>query len=254
MIQPIKIKNIIIGEGPPKIIVPIVGKTQTEIVEKARSFGELAIDLVEWRVDFFEDALETEKVISALGALRSVLPEMPLLFTFRTKKEGGEKEISMTDYITLNKAVAETGMVDLVDVEIFSGDDVVRQNMANLHEAGVKVIASNHEFHKTPDRDELISRLCKMQDMGADILKVAVMPTSKADVLELLSATNTMYNEHATRPLVTMSMAATGVISRLAGEVFGSSMTFGAVGQVSAPGQIPVEQLKTVLDIIHNAL
>jgi 3-dehydroquinate dehydratase-1 len=80
------------------------------------------------------------------------------------------------------------------------------------------------------------------------------MPTSKADVLELLSATNTMYNEHATRPLVTMSMAATGVISRLAGEVFGSSMTFGAVGQVSAPGQIPVEQLKTVLDIIHNAL
>jgi 3-dehydroquinate dehydratase-1 len=160
----------------------------------------------------------------------------------------------MTDYITLNKAVAETGMVDLVDVEIFSGDDVVRQNMANLHEAGVKVIASNHEFHKTPDRDELISRLCKMQDMGADILKVAVMPTSKADVLELLSATNTMYNEHATRPLVTMSMAATGVISRLAGEVFGSSMTFGAVGQVSAPGQIPVEQLKTVLDIIHNAL
>ena len=101
---------------------------------------------------------------------------------------------------------------------------------------------------------ELIYRLRKMQDMGADILKVAVMPQNKADVLTLLSATEEMYRLYAQRPLLTMSMASDGVISRLCGEVFGSAATFGMVGQGSAPGQIPADQLEQVLEILHRAL
>ena len=99
-----------------------------------------------------------------------------------------------------------------------------------------------------------IYRLRKMQDMGADILKVAVMPQNKADVLTLLSATEEMYRLYAQRPLLTMSMASDGVISRLCGEVFGSAATFGMVGQGSAPGQIPADQLEQVLEILHRAL
>ena len=87
-----------------------------------------------------------------------------------------------------------------------------------------------------------------------DIPKIAVMPQNKADVLTLLAATEEMYRCYADRPLITMSMSATGVITRLCGEVFGSAMTFGAVGQVSAPGQIPVEKLNSALEIIHNAI
>ena len=96
---------------------------------------------------------------------------------------------------------------------------------------------SSHEFHRTPEHAELIYRLRKMQDMGADILKVAVMPQNKADVLTLLSATEEMYRLYAQRPLLTMSMASDGVISRLCGEVFGSAATFGMVGQGSAPAR-----------------
>lgn len=62
-------------------------------------------------------------------------------------------------------------------------------------------------------------------------------------MLTLLSATEEMARCYADRPIITMSMSSQGVVSRLCGEVFGSSMTFGAVGQVSAPGQIPVDQL-----------
>jgi len=80
------------------------------------------------------------------------------------------------------------------------------------------------------------------------------MPESAEDVLTLLSATNEMFKKYADRPIVTMSMGPLGVISRMSGEIFGSSMTFGAVGQVSAPGQIPVEQLATALDILHQSL
>lgn len=90
--------------------------------------------------------------------------------------------------------------------------------------------------------------------MGADIPKIAVMPQSAGDVLTLLSATEEMARCYADRPIITMSMSSQGVISRLCGEVFGSSMTFGAVGQVSAPGQIPVDQLCQALEILHNSL
>ena len=73
------------------------------------------------------------------------------------------------------------------------------------------------------------------------------------DVQQLLDATQEMSGKYADRPIITMSMGA-GVVSRLCGEYFGSAMTFGAVGQVSAPGQIPVEELNAAMDILHRAL
>ena len=80
------------------------------------------------------------------------------------------------------------------------------------------------------------------------------MPQNKKDVLTLLCATEEMASEYADRPIITMSMAGTGVISRLCGEVFGSALTFGAVGKASAPGQMDAADLKTVLDLLHNSL
>ena len=116
------------------------------------------------------------------------------------------------------------------------------------------MIASNHDFRKTPTKAELISRMRKMQELGADISKIAVMPQSTEDVLTLLSATEEMRRCYADRPVITMSMAGTGIVSRMCGEVFGSALTFGAAGKVSAPGQIDVEELRTVLGIIHKSL
>lgn len=250
----VKIRNLEIGTGAPKVIVPIVGKIREEILAKGKELASIPLHVVEWRVDFYEDVFQIPQVLETLKGLRAALGETPILFTFRTLKEGGEKEISMEDYTALNKAVAQSGDADAIDVEIFSGDQVVLENIANIHAAGKVVVGSNHDFHKTPSQADLIYRLRKMQDMGADIPKIAVMPQNKADVLTLLAATEEMYRCYADRPIITMSMSATGVISRLCGEVFGSSMTFGAVGQVSAPGQIPVEQLNAATKIIHNAL
>lgn len=250
----ITIKGLDIGVGSPKIIVPIVEKTQIGIIKRANSLKDMKVDAVEWRIDFYKDVFNISCVLNTLNELRNVLLDIPLLFTFRTKKEGGEKEISMEKYTTLNKEVANSGNVDLIDVEIFSGDDIVKENINNIHKAGVFVVGSNHDFLKTPEKEEIVSRLRKMQNMGADIPKVAVMPNSVEDVITLLGATNEMHTKYADRPLISMSMGSTGVISRLAGEVFGSAMTFGAVGQVSAPGQIPVEELADILNILHKSM
>ena len=249
----VMLRGLEVGSGSPKVIVPIVAATAEGILAKAAEFANYTMDVVEWRVDFYEDVFHTDKVLSTLNALRAALGDTPILFTFRTKKEGGEKDIAPEDYLALITAVANSGDADAVDVEIFSGDDLVRKAIDAVHAAGKAVVGSNHDFGGTPKKADLIYRLRKVQDMGADIPKIAVMPKGTADVITLLDATQEMANCYADRPIITMSMGS-GVITRLCGEYFGSAMTFGAVGQVSAPGQIPVEQLKTAMDILHRGL
>lgn len=251
---PVKVRNIVIGEGMPKICVPIVGVTKKDIIAEAQSFDAIPVDVVEWRVDWFEHVFETEAVLDVLKDLREALGDTALLMTFRTSKEGGEKAIDAEAYAALNIAAAKSGYVDMVDVEVFTGDEIVSRIIREAHTAGVKVVASNHDFDQTPDKDDIVSRLRKMQDMDADIPKIAVMPQSKKDVLTLLAATEEMHSTYADRPIITMSMAGTGVISRLCGEVFGSALTFGAAKKASAPGQMGVNDLHTVLKLLHNAL
>ena len=249
----VKLRDVIVGSGMPKVLVPIVAPTAEGILDKAGELRELQFDVVEWRADFYEEVSDIPKVLETLRALHENLGEKPILFTFRTKKEGGARDIDRESYTALLSAAARSGDADAIDVEIFSGDDVVNRIIGNIHAAGAAVVASNHEFRRTPDKADILYRLRKMQDMGADILKIAVMPQNTADVITLLDATQEMAEKYADRPLITMSMGR-GVASRLVGEFFGSAMTFGAVGQTSAPGQIPVEELKTVLEIFHRAL
>lgn len=248
------VRNVKIGEGIPKICVPIAEARKEDIIREAEFFSSIPGDIVEWRADWFEHAFDTEKVLDVLKDLRAVLKETPVLFTFRTLKEGGEKAVKLCVYADLIKAAVRCGYADLVDVEVFAGDAGVREIVDTAHANGVKVVASNHDFEKTPDKDEIIRRLCKMQELGADITKIAVMPQSKKDVLTLLAATEEMYREHADRPMITMSMSGTGALSRLCGEVFGSAVTFGAAGKASAPGQMEVKELAQVLSLLHKSL
>ena len=250
----VNIRGVEIGAGIPKICVPIVGVTKEEILAQAKSLQTLPVDVVEWRIDWFENVFDFDSLKDTLTDLRAALGDLPLLMTFRTSKEGGEKAIESEAYAELNIKAAQTGLVDLVDVEVFTGDEIVSRIIREVHAAGVKIVASNHDFDKTPDKDDIVSRLRKMQDMEADIPKIAVMPRCKRDVLTLLAATEEMATDYADRPIITMSMAGTGVISRLCGEVFGSALTFGAAGKASAPGQMGVQGLNTVLGLLHKAL
>lgn len=253
-VNPVVVRNIEIGSGMPKVCVPIVEKTREDILSTAKAICSTEADLVEWRADWYEDVSAFSEVIKTADMLRSILGETPLLFTFRSAREGGEKELSLESYATLLESVAKTGFVDLIDVEVFSGDDAVKNIIQTAHAHGVKVIASNHDFTGTPAREELIARLCKMQDLGADILKIAVMPQTRSDVLTLLSVTEEMSSRHTSRPVITMSMGRTGTLSRLCGEVFGSAVTFASFGKVSAPGQIAIEDLKAGLRLLHKYL
>ncbi len=249
----VRVRQTVIGEGKPKIVVPIVARTEEEVEEQVKEARQQKADMLEWRGDWFDGIFDWERVENVLRQLRKYVGEIPVLFTFRTANEGGEKEISRDEYRRLNIEVAKSKMADLIDVEgvaFENADSLIEE----LKELGSKVIVSSHDFNKTPQKNEMIRRLCEMQKMGADIVKLAVMPQSVKDVLELLAATEEMNRLYAKQPIVTMSMAGQGVISRLAGELVGSAMTFGTAGKASASGQIDVKELDFILTTIHNQL
>lgn len=250
--QSISVRGVKIGEGRPKIVVPIVAVSADEILADAAAIVHAGAEVIEWRADFYEDVRNIHELDRTLNALRTAIGEIPLIFTIRTSAEGGKIEISDEDYAALLTAAAQNGNADFIDVELFRCGPAIADLVSTLKSKNALTILSNHDFHATPAKDEIVSRLRRMQEVGGDVLKIAVMPQNKADVLTLLSATEEMSGscEH---PLITMAMGGLGCISRLAGEIFGSSMTFGTVGKASAPGQIPIDGLKNCLDEIHQS-
>ncbi|NLL31108.1 MAG: type I 3-dehydroquinate dehydratase [Clostridiales bacterium] len=250
----LRVKDIVIGEGIPKIAVPIVGRSISDIVEEVKGLRDINFDLLEWRVDFFEEVTNIDKVKEALSKLKGVISDKPIVFTFRSFEEGGEREIDEDFYFELNKEVSETKLVDIIDIELFKDNNKIRELINLAHENMVAVIISNHDFEKTPTKEEIINRLCRAVELGADIPKIAVMPNSVEDVITLLDATRIAKEKYIKGPVITMSMAGKGLISRLSGELFGSAVTFGAAKKISAPGQISAVELRNILNILHNNL
>jgi len=248
----VKLRGTVLGEGRPVIGIPIAAEKEDDIYAAAREAARLGAGLAEWRADYFERADAGGAVIRVICGLHEILGDIPVLFTFRTAAEGGAADITPEAYIALCGLAGRAA--DAVDVQMLTDEDTARKACEAVHRAGTPVFGSNHSFQGTPAREEMIRRLRRMQEMGADVLKLAVMPKNRFDVLALLAATLEMTERYADRPVVTMSMSPLGAVSRLAGEAFGSALTFGAAGPPSAPGQIPAEKLRTALDIIHSAL
>ena len=231
-----------IGKGRPKVILPIVERTESAILEKAAVFSTLCADCVEWRVDLFEAAADPGAVVHCLAKLRVLLKEKLLLVTLRTKEEGGSIPVSHEGYLRFLRTVLDTDCADLIDIEFFTaGTDL----------PALVQVCSSHDFHKTPPKAEMVSRMVAMQQAGADLPKLAVMPQGRADVLELLAATAEMTDHHPETPVITMSMGPLGAVSRLCGEAFGSAMTFANPGTASAPGQVGLDVVNAVLDSLQ---
>ena len=146
----VKVRNVEIGAGIPKVCVPIVGSTREEILSAARTIASMGTDVVEWRADWYQDVFDFQEVEKTAKMLREALGETPILFTFRTAKEGGEKAIDTEVYVALNQWIAKTGLVDLVDIEAFTGDEAVKKVIDTAYACSVKVVVSNHDFDKTP--------------------------------------------------------------------------------------------------------
>lgn len=248
----VKMKHITLGEGMPKICVSLVAETLEQVEKQMENLRNLPHDIIEVRLDYFE-SLEKEFLQKALETVRKMEEDTAVLATFRTKAEGGERELDAAEYESLYLWLLEEALVDAIDVELFMGEKVCKSLVQKAKEQGICTIFSNHDFQKTPEREEMKLRLRRMKEFGADVVKLAVMPNSMEDVYDLLSVTSEI-KEELQSPVITMSMGKEGMISRIIGESTGSCLTFGAGKKASAPGQISADKLKEVLEIIHSQL
>ncbi len=234
-----------------KTIVPITAKTKEQALAQAQVIANTAdADLAEFRIDLLSFASDTKQVIAVGHELKKILGNKPLIATIRTKNEGGQLEISDADYGKTYQAYLKNPFMDWLDVEMFRDQKVVSEIVQKAHQKKVLIVMSNHDFQKTPSQDEIEKRLLKQDQMGADILKIAVMPKSKQDVFTLMNATLKV-SQQTTKPLLTMSMGQLGTISRVATANMGGSYSFGMIGQASAPGQIDVTKLKQILKTVQ---
>ncbi|HZJ76484.1 MAG TPA: type I 3-dehydroquinate dehydratase [Oscillospiraceae bacterium] len=248
----VTVKGIKIGEGLPKICVPIVGGTLEEILDEARFLKTVDFDIAEWRADFYDNVECIDEVKIALEAVRYILLDKPVLFTFRSLEEGGQKEIDTEFYFKLNMSIIQARITNIIDIELFNDEKEIRALVDTAHKNNIAVIISNHDFDRTPSREEIISRLRRAAELGGDILKIAVMPKCMEDVITLLDATRIMKEKYKDRPIITISMGKPGTISRLAGGLFGSDLTFASTGKISAPGQISPGDLRKIMSLLHG--
>ena len=247
----VEIRGCRIGEGRPKVILPIVERSEAAVLARAAELAALRADCIEWRADWFEASGDAGAVGRCLRGLRAALGEKLLLVTFRTQAEGGEQALSPAAYAGFCTQVCASGCADLLDLELLPAGDALPGLIAQAHAAGVRVVCSSHDFTGTPPRAEMVARMVRMQRAGADLAKLAVTPRSRTDLLELLAATAEMAELHPETPVITMSMGQLGAVSRLCGEALGSAMTFGCAGKASAPGQIELGTLNAALDALR---
>lgn len=245
------VKNLNIGDLPVKTIVPITAKTAEQAMAQAQVIASNPdVDLAEFRIDLLEFSADTKKVIALGQQLNQILKEKPLIATIRTHNEGGKMTVSDQDYEKIYREYLKKPFMQLLDIEMFRNAGSVAKLTKLAHDKKVLVIMSNHDFSKTPDQQDIENRLLKQDQMGADILKIAVMPKSKQDVMTLMNATLAV-SQKSQKPLLTMSMGQLGTISRVATANMGGSLSFGMIGEASAPGQIDVTQLKQLLKTVQ---
>ena len=234
------------------VCIPVVGRQRTEILDDVAAAGKKQPDLIEWRADFFDRVDQADEVLALAAEIRAAAEDIPLIFTLRTQREGGEAvKLSDEGLASLCVEVCELRLADFVDVEMSAPDAQLQAVLASAKKHDMQVVLSYHNFEETPDLAALAERFAAAEALGADVAKVAVMPRSLDDVLVLLQATLQASRE-TSLPLISISMGELGAFTRAVAWYFGSSVTFAAGRQTSAPGQLRVEDLRRVIESLSG--
>lgn len=191
-------------------------------------------DAVEFRMDLADDpAAELDGYDGSL----------PLLATNRASWEGGESEADEDGRLASLERAARYDAVAAVDVEL----DALRtkrgvETAERIREADAAVVASKHDFERTPPASEL-RRLLREAGRLGDVGKLAVTANDPDDALRVLSATRaaTAWGD----AVATMAMGEAGRHTRAVAPVYGSKIGYAPVraAEATAPGQYDLETL-----------
>lgn len=224
-----------------KLIVSIMPRSLEE-AQALDATRYLDADIIEWRADY----LPKEAILQVAPAIFEKFAGRELVFTLRTRSEGGEIDLSPEEYIHLIKEVAQFYQPDYIDFEYYSYKDVFEEmlDFPNL-------VLSYHNFQETPEN--MMEILSELTILNPKLVKVAVMAHTEQDVLDLMNYTRGFKTLNPEQEYVTISMGKVGKVSRITADVTGSSWSFASLDEVSAPGQISLASMKKIREILDEA-
>ncbi|WP_019267539.1 type I 3-dehydroquinate dehydratase [Methanobrevibacter smithii] len=218
-----------------KIAIPIFQAKKEDVIKVAEDCIEKGADVLEFRIDALDNPnfKDIQKIIEEIN--------FPMIATNRISSEGGSFKGTEEERIDILLKCAP--LVDYVDIELQSDDKYIKQ----IHDTGVTTIVSYHDFHKTPEINEIMYIVEKEQKLG-DIAKVAFMPNDLDDTLKILAILSHCENT------IAISMSDLGSYTRVMASKFDSPITFAAGRDVTAPGQIDIETMKSLLNMDLNLM
>lgn len=228
-----------------RIAVSLMATNRESLFTQLPLIENSSAHIIEWRLDYL---LDRNDIIELLKEIKKKTTKL-ILVTFRREEEGGVSPISSEEYFNLLKKIINSKQADLVDIELSLGKSSIKELHHYADKTGTKLLYSAHFFSHTPSVNQMIEILKEMEELKADVTKLAVMPKNSSDVLQLLQVTD-YWRNFATVPYLTISMGELGKITRYSGQVFGSCITFACIGEPSAPGQMEVETLKNVIELL----
>lgn len=234
--------------------IPIISKNREQLIQDVSQVVAHKPDIIEWRIDWFDRLDDTDYVVAALKEIVSILNGIPILLTFRHISEGGAKEEPQQVRLNVIRAACETGLIDVVDVEQANPPEFVEQVKSIVRANNVKLVISTHNFSETPSEEEILDRIKKSREMGADIAKVCYLPKNFSDVLNVARATYRARAGECLIPLITVSMGDLGGITRVMGREIGSDLSFLSAAGASGPGQMNIEDYRVMKKIITNQI
>lgn len=218
-----------------KIAIPIFQAKKEDVIKVAEDCIEKGADVLEFRIDALDNPnfKDIQEIIEEIN--------FPMIATNRISSEGGSFKGTEEERIDILLKCAP--LVDYVDIELQSDDKYIKQ----IHDTGVTTIVSYHDFHKTPEINEIMYIVEKEQKLG-DIAKVAFMPNDLDDTLKILAILSHCENT------IAISMSDLGSYTRVMASKFDSPITFAAGTDVTAPGQIDIESMKSLLNMDLNII
>ena len=169
-----------LGEGMPAICVPVMGRTIPEIAQAAARAKAAQADVIELRIDSLADRPDIRDTVGACSAVRENAEGIPLLFTLRTRRDGGPGTSDVQAYEALLGAVMESRLCDAVDCELSAGEQAFVRIAEQAKRAGVLLVGSSHEFGEIGDMQRAAQWLKRQEALGADVCKAAVMTRTNA--------------------------------------------------------------------------
>ena len=223
-----------------KLVVSVMPKSLEEAQEIDVSRYEEA-DIIEWRADF----LAKDDILNVAPAIFEKFAGRELIFTLRTRQEGGEIELSDDEYVALIKEVAGFYQPDYIDFEYFSHKGKFEEMLEFPN-----LVLSYHNFEETPEN--MMEILSELTSLTPKVVKVSVMAHNEQDVLDWMNYTRGFKTLTPEQDFVTISMGKVGRISRIAADLTGSSWSFASQEMASAPGQISLSNMKKIQEILNE--